>query len=545
MNYTSRYGLEEIKQYPKYYMQHMNENPEETFASLQHRVILPGYLYEVGNTVDVSASEMEPPAVAPTKSPKLETPVGSPPAPDAVKPGDDPTKPKPMDSMSPSEVPSTMPSIPPRASLTSPAEQERSGFLIGILVASIVVVLSMVTAFFSIWHRRQLRRQGGAGGTGTKVQRIIESPVGHADNSRALVVAKEQFPEGVLGSEITTTIAIRVDQSDAEAGTVTSKEMTVASPQSSDRGSSIGDRGSSPTAAGSLPPVFDSTKATTGLIYPTPDSIKVFGSSELNRVNESGGENEGSGHDSSVSQRDSLFSRGTFIGANLMKNRSGSFSGDSFDGSLSSNADQVGEDEFDRYKDNLLEHLRAEVESKVEGVEGMLSLAIAKTFMDLESTLDLSWIGGEDLGSIEASSLCQAFESTRKRISCDAGQRFFVDMLHKIVFIVHHGLIRPLDGARILHACASIVRLPLLKELPKTTVAVQRLRKSNDLAKGHHLLVEAFSPYGDIIDASIAPHNRGFGFVRFVQPKSVEAVLEKHRRTGIEIEDVTVSIESV
>ena len=84
-------------------------------------------------------------------------------------------------------------------------------------------------------------------------------------------------------------------------------------------------------------------------------------------------------------------------------------------------------------------------------------------------------------------------------------------MLNKIVFVVHHGLIRPHDGARILHGCASIVGLPLMKELPNTTVAVHGLIKTNELADGHRLLVEAFEPFGDIVDASIAPRNRGFG----------------------------------
>lgn len=84
-------------------------------------------------------------------------------------------------------------------------------------------------------------------------------------------------------------------------------------------------------------------------------------------------------------------------------------------------------------------------------------------------------------------------------------------MLNKIVQIVHHGLIRPHDGARILHGCASIADLPLKKELPNTIVAIHGLIKTNDLANGHHLLVEAFEPFGDIVDASIAPQNRGFG----------------------------------
>ena len=97
--------------------------------------------------------------------------------------------------------------------------------------------------------------------------------------------------------------------------------------------------------------------------------------------------------------------------------------------------------------------------------------------------------------------------STQKR------QNFFEDMLNKVVFIVHHGLVRPHDGARILHGCASLTGLSLIKELPNTTVAIQGLLKTNDLAQGHNMLVETFAPFGDIIDASIAPQNRGFGML--------------------------------
>ena len=71
-------------------------------------------------------------------------------------------------------------------------------------------------------------------------------------------------------------------------------------------------------------------------------------------------------------------------------------------------------------------------------------------------------------------------------------------------------LLEPHDCARILHGCASIVRLTLLKGLPNTIAAVQVLLKTNDIAQGHHLLVTAFEPFGEIVDASIAPKNRGF-----------------------------------
>ena len=84
-------------------------------------------------------------------------------------------------------------------------------------------------------------------------------------------------------------------------------------------------------------------------------------------------------------------------------------------------------------------------------------------------------------------------------------------MLNRIVQIVHRGLIRPHDGARLLHGCASILNMQLLRELPHTIVAIRGLRKTNDLAQGHHFLVKSLAAYGEIIDASISPKNKGFG----------------------------------
>ena len=147
-------------------------------------------------------------------------------------------------------------------------------------------------------------------------------------------------------------------------------------------------------------------------------------------------------------------------------------------------------------------------------------------------------------------------------------------MLNRIVLIVHHGIIRPLDGARMLHGCASILGMDLIQNLPNTTVLIQGLVKSNDLARGHHFLTKGFAPFGDIVDASISPNNRGFGmyenivhinsflifenaltnsnsipffvialkgFVRFVTTDSVEKVLDKYRTSEIVIQDVAVT----
>jgi len=85
----------------------------------------------------------------------------------------------------------------------------------------------------------------------------------------------------------------------------------------------------------------------------------------------------------------------------------------------------------------------------------------------------------------------------------------------------------------------------LLRDLPNTNVLVNGLRKTNDLSQGHHFLAEKFAVFGDIEDASIAPNNRGFGFVRFVSSDSVEKALYKFRTSEIEIQDVAVFVTSL
>lgn len=57
--------------------------------------------------------------------------------------------------------------------------------------------------------------------------------------------------------------------------------------------------------------------------------------------------------------------------------------------------------------------------------------------------------------------------------------------------------------------------------------------------------MEAFKSFGDIEGAAIAPSNKGFGFVRFVSPKSVDRALERFRISEIEVQDVSVMIKSL
>jgi len=130
----------------------------------------------------------------------------------------------------------------------------------------------------------------------------------------------------------------------------------------------------------------------------------------------------------------------------------------------------------------------------------------------------------------------------------------------------------PLQGASLVYNIATILGLDLLQELPQKTLIVTGMRKTNDLIRGHDFLVTAFTPFGDIEEAAIAPSNRGFGksskyelsifywlvkcshlmyfyrllagFVRFMEPEGVKHALKKYREFEIEIQDVSIAIKT-
>ena len=69
-------------------------------------------------------------------------------------------------------------------------------------------------------------------------------------------------------------------------------------------------------------------------------------------------------------------------------------------------------DEFDSYKNQDLETLRNAIERSVDGVDGMVSLAMAHAYTSNPTVGGLlEWFGGEqDDGRIEASCLCDAYD---------------------------------------------------------------------------------------------------------------------------------------
>jgi len=208
------------------------------------------------------------------------------------------------------------------------------------------------------------------------------------------------------------------------------------------------------------------------------------------------------------------------------------------------------QDELDNYKNQDLDTLRTAVEDVVDGVEGMMSLAVTRalTVPEDASFDSLPWAGAQDNGSIEASCLCETYDWLKRQddtFGLDSINEYFQDVLNRIVVTTMLGMINPLQGAQLIHGCAAILGLDLMRNLPGTTLVIAGMRKTNDLAQGHNFIVKAFKPFGKIEEAAIAPNNRGFGFVRFAKPESVQRALKKYREYEIEIQDVSVSIKTL
>jgi len=206
------------------------------------------------------------------------------------------------------------------------------------------------------------------------------------------------------------------------------------------------------------------------------------------------------------------------------------------------------QDEFDNYKNQDLEFMRNGVEESVYGAEGMMSWAMTRALMeDDDEGIDLKWGGAQDPESIEANCLCETYDWLRKNdhSTLDERNQFFQDILSRMIVTVRKNLMKPNEGTRTIHCCASLLGLRLEKDLPNNVLIVTGMRKTNNLSEGRYYLMEAFKPFGTIEGAAIAPSNRGFGFVRFAHHKSVERALESFRVSEIEVQDVSVMIKAL
>jgi RNA recognition motif. (a.k.a. RRM, RBD, or RNP domain) len=115
-------------------------------------------------------------------------------------------------------------------------------------------------------------------------------------------------------------------------------------------------------------------------------------------------------------------------------------------------------------------------------------------------------------------------------------QSFMQDILNKMVYCVRQGILTPDEASRTIHEAASLLHQPLLNPVPNDTIILSGMRKTvkaNDV-------IRAFRRFGPIDDAAVAANHKGFGLVRFRNPKATQQAMFKYRTSEIVVQDVAV-----
>lgn len=204
------------------------------------------------------------------------------------------------------------------------------------------------------------------------------------------------------------------------------------------------------------------------------------------------------------------------------------------------------QDEFDKYKDQNLEEFRIGVEDNVSDFEGIMSAAVTNALMggphEPVDREEITWgFRGNPTGmEIEASALCEVHDwMKRNENATDERKRVFMqEVLNKMVTSVRYGVLPAGDGSRAIHESAALLGLSLASHLPQTTVLVMGMRKT--VSAPH--VIKALREFGDIDAAAVASRQRGFGIVRFRNPKSADRAMRRYQSGEIVVQDVAVQM---
>lgn len=207
------------------------------------------------------------------------------------------------------------------------------------------------------------------------------------------------------------------------------------------------------------------------------------------------------------------------------------------------------QDEFDQFKDQNLEQLRANVEENLSGFEGIMSEAVTKALMgDDDSQVDtreLLWgCSPNPAGTeIEASALYEVSDWLKRNegATVERKRAFMQEILNKMVTSVRFGVLDAEVASRTIHESAAILNLELAEELPTTTVIISGMRKTTTADN----MISALSEFGGIDVGAVASGRRGFGIVRFKQQEAVHKALRRYRRAEIVILDVSIQMKVI
>jgi len=206
---------------------------------------------------------------------------------------------------------------------------------------------------------------------------------------------------------------------------------------------------------------------------------------------------------------------------------------------------QIFADEFDQYKDQNLEKMRADIEGNLEGCDGMMSQAVARALIDEDDVTvvpGVLWGGDENVTGpeIEASALGIIMDWLKRNDKASAREKreMMQETLNKMTASVRYGVLGPNDASRTIHECAGLLGLQLAAEVPVTTILISGMRKKateNDIRK-------AFSVFGNVVTAAVASNERGFGILRFTSDDAVDRAMKKFKTEEVVVEDVAVQL---
>lgn len=115
------------------------------------------------------------------------------------------------------------------------------------------------------------------------------------------------------------------------------------------------------------------------------------------------------------------------------------------------------------------------------------------------------------------------------------------ETLNRMVASVRHGVLGPSDASRTIHECAALLGLQLAADIPVTTVVISGMRKKADAQD----IVEAFSEFGNVSAAAVAPNERGYGILRFKNNEAVDRAMKKFRKEEVVVQDVGVQLKVI
>jgi len=230
----------------------------------------------------------------------------------------------------------------------------------------------------------------------------------------------------------------------------------------------------------------------------------------------------------SLSSNDSLISTGSSVVSDT---------GDEYDET------QNLADEFDKYKDQNLEKMRADVAGAVSNSDDMMGQALTKALMDDmhdDDTVESFWFGSMDSIEIEASVYCEVNDWLKKKegVGMDERRDFMQQKLNKMVATVRQGAIGPQDASRIIHGSAAMLGLELAEDVPETALVVTGMR----MKVSKRDVYEAFEKFGEIDGVAVSSNARGFGLVRYRSAKYAQRALDHFRTGEIVVQDVAVMI---